>query len=249
MIGNFISGALSVAQGDSPEEILKKQMMTTAMGGTAPTGVESASNSMMSTLAEQGVADAGVSHLGSQLGGELTNNMVTQNPALTNGLGQSSNMLTQFGRDASKMATNAYDNVSDTVGQGFDWLNDKTGLEKKDYTMLAMNQGANLLQPTPQEPITPAPAGQGISQANMDLTKPQGLLSSLTPATTTAYPSPEPISDLTQINQFSNVVDGLRNADASPSQQQQYMLSKNPEALETILTPEQIMKLKQQGIL
>ena len=79
--------------------------------------------------------------------------------------------------------------------------------------------------------------------------KPQGLLSSLTPATTTAYPSPEPISDLTQINQFSNVVDGLRNADASPSQQQQYMLSKNPEALETILTPEQIMKLKQQGIL
>jgi hypothetical protein len=213
MWGNIFSGAMSLAQGDSPEEILKKQAMTTVMGGTAPVGVESASNSMMSTLAEQGVADAGVSHLGSQLGSELGSEMVTQNPALTNGLGQSSNAFTQFGRDASKMATNAYDNVSDTVGQGFDWLNDKTGLEKKDYTMLGLNQGANLLQPTPQEPIAPAPVGQGISKPNTDLTKPQGLLSSLPPATTTAYPSQEPITDLSQ------------------------------------LTPEQIMKLKQQGIL
>ena len=145
------------------------------------------------------------------VGSTVANN--TMNPALTNGLGQSSNAFTQFGRDASEMATNAYDNVSDTVGQGFDYLNDKTGMENKDYTMMAMNQGANLLQPTPQEPITPAPVGQGISRPNMDLTQSDGLLSSLPQANTTAYPSQEPITDLSQ------------------------------------LTPEQIMKLKQQGIL
>ena len=114
------------------------------------------------------------------VGSTVANN--TMNPALTNGLGQSSNAFTQFGRDASEMATNAYDNVSDTVGQGFDYLNDKTGMENKDYTMMAMNQGANLLQPTPQEPITPAPVGQGISRPNMDLTQSDGLLSSLPPS-------------------------------------------------------------------
>ena len=145
------------------------------------------------------------------VGSTVANN--TMNPALTNGLGQSSNPFTQFGRDASEMATNAYDTVSDTVGQGFDYINDKTGLENKDYTMMTLNQGANLLQPTPNEPIVPAPVGQGISKPNMDLTKTDGLLSSLPPATTTAYPIQEPITDLSQ------------------------------------LTPEQIMKLKQQGIL
>ena len=154
---------------------------------------------MMTTLATPTVTSGATAAVGN-----------TMNPALTNGLGQSSNAFTQFGRDASKMATNAYDNVSDTVGQGFDWLNDKTGLEKKDYTMLGLNQGANLLQPTPQEPITPAPVGQGISKPNMDLTKPKGLLSSLPPMT----PKDEQV--LSQSN---------------------------------TLTPEQIMKLKQQGII
>ena len=144
----------------------------------------------------------------------------TMNPAFTNGLGQSSNAFTQFGRDASEMATNAYDNVTDTVGQGFDYINDKTGLENKDYTMMTLNQGANLLQPTPNEPIAPAPVGQGISKPNMDLTKSDGLLSSLPPMTpkdeqalTSPYSGQQPITDLSQ------------------------------------LTSEQIMKLKQQGII
>ena len=81
------------------------------------------------------------------------------------------------------MATNAYDNVTDTIGSGFDYLNDKTGLENKDYTMMALNQGANLLQPTPEQPIQHAPVGQGISKPNMDLTQTDGLLSSVPPMT------------------------------------------------------------------
>ena len=144
----------------------------------------------------------------------------TMNPALTNSIGQSSNPFTQFGRDASEMATNAYDNVTDTIGQGFDYINDKTGLEKKDLTMMTVNQGANLLQPTPQQQIQHAPVGQGISKPNVDLTKSDGLLSSLPPMTpkdeqalTSPYPGQQPITDLSQ------------------------------------LTPEQIMKLKQQGII
>ena len=172
MWGNIFSGLLSVAQGDSPEEILKKQAMATVMGGTAPVGVDSASNSMMSTLAEQGVADAGVSHLGSQLGSELGSEMITQNPALTNGLGESSNMLTQFGRDAS----DAFSNVGDTIGQGFDWMNDKTGMENRDWTQMAMTQGINSMQPDPQQPIQAAPMGQGISRPNVDLSKSAGSL-------------------------------------------------------------------------
>jgi len=173
--------------------------------------------------ATSGLTSTVPSHLTSEAVGSTVANGVT-NPALTNSIGQSSNALTQFGRDASKMATNAYDNVTDTIGNGFDYINDKTGLEKKDLTMMAVGQGANLLQPTPQQPIQHAPVGQGISKPNMDLTKSDGLLSSLPPmtpkdeqvfssATTSAYPNQAPITDVSQ------------------------------------LTREQIMKLKQQGII
>ena len=87
-----------------------------------------------------------------------------------------------------KWQHNAYDNVTDTIGSGFDYLNDKTGLENKDYTMMALNQGANLLQPTPEQPIQHAPVGQGISKPNMDLTQTDGLLSSVPPATDNRLP-------------------------------------------------------------
>lgn len=160
------------------------------------------------------------------VGSTVANN--TMNPALTNSIGQSSNPFTQFGRDAyqsvGQHVDKAFNSVGDTIGQGFDYINDKTGLEKKDLTMMTVNQGANLLQPTPEQPIQHAPVGQGISKPNMDLTKSDGLLSSLPPmtpkdeqvfssATTSAYPNQAPITDVSQ------------------------------------LTREQIMKLKQQGII
>ena len=180
--------------------------------GTGGIGSQLTSNPFTQEALKSGVTSTVPSHLTSEAVNSTVANGVT-NPALTNGLGQSSNAFTQFGRDASEMATNAYDNVTDTIGSGFDYLNDKTGLENKDYTMMALNQGANLLQPTPEQPIQHAPVGQGISKPNMDLTQTDGLLSSVPPATTTAYQSQEPITDISQ------------------------------------LTPEQIMKLKQQGIL
>jgi hypothetical protein len=57
MLGNLISGLLSVAQGDDPDEILKKQAMTTLMGGMAPTGVDSA-GAMAPHLAQTGAEQA-----------------------------------------------------------------------------------------------------------------------------------------------------------------------------------------------
>ena len=184
--------------------------------GTGGIGSQLTSNPFTQEALKSGVTSTVPSHLTSEAVNSTVANGVT-NPALTNGLGQSSNPFTQFSRDAyenvGQHVDGAFNSVTDTIGSGFDYLNDKTGLENKDYTMMAMNQGANLLQPTPNEPIAPAPMGQGISKPNMDLTQTDGLLSSLPPATTTAYPSQEPITDLSQ------------------------------------LTPEQIMKLKQQGIL
>ena len=202
MFGNIVSGLLSIAQGDSPEEILKKQAMATITGGTAPVGVDSA-GSFAPHLAQTGADQAIASGLGEGLSSEL----ITQNPALTNGLGESSNPFTQFGRDAyenvGQHVDGAFNNVTDTVGQGFDYINDKTGMENKDWTMLGLNHGANLLQPTPKQPIQHATGG---------ISKPQGN---------------------TPSNQAS-------------------LLSSNPltkEAGGQKLTPEQIMKLKQQGII
>ena len=176
-------------------------------------GAAAGSTSMMQTLATPAMTSGATAAAGSQA-------MNTMNPALTNGLGQSSNPFTQFGRDASSymgdIGSNISDfgsNIGDTVGEGFDYMNDKTGMENKDWTKMAMNQGINSMQPDPQQQIQAAPIGQGISRPNMDLTNSDGLLSSLPQANTTAYPSQEPITDLSQ------------------------------------LTPEQIMKLKQQGLL
>ena len=252
MLGNVISGLLSVAQGDDPEEILKKQMITTAMGGTAPAGVDSASNSMMTTLAEQGATDVVTPTLAgmqdqilSEVPQSVVNNSALQpqdfiGSHLTNDVNAQGLMNNYSGfTDAVPDPLSAYpnyaditkstseelakadggyggmfDSIGDTFGQATDYLSDFTGLDRGDVSGLALNQGANLLQPTPPKPIQHATMEQGISRPNASSTKTAGsLMSSLPPATTTAYPGQEPIMDASQ------------------------------------LTPEQIMKLKQQGIL
>ena len=122
------------------------------------------------------------------VGSTVANN--TMNPALTNGLGQSSNAFTQFGRDASSymgdIGSNISDfgsNVGDTIGQGFDYMNDKTGMENKDWTQMAMNQGINSMQPDPQQQLQAAPIGQGISRPQVDLSNNSGSLLSSNPQT------------------------------------------------------------------
>ena len=75
MWGNIFSGVMSLAQGDSPEEILKKQAMATVTGGMtggAPVGVDSVgafAPHLAQTGAEQAIAGGMGSSLGSALGG------------------------------------------------------------------------------------------------------------------------------------------------------------------------------------
>ena len=185
LIGAGLGAGGAMLSGQDP---LKGAVVGGAMGGAtagfggagvasggAGAGASAGSTSMMQTLATPTVTSGATTAVGN-----------TMNPALTNGLGQSSNAFTQFGRDASEMATNAYDNVTDTVGQGFDYLNDKTGMENSDWTQMAMNQGINSMQPDPQQPIEHVPMGAGISRPQVDLSKSSGSLLSSNPMTSGA---------------------------------------------------------------
>ena len=186
LMGAALGGGSAMLSGQDP---LKGAALGGAMGGAtagfgsagvasgAGAGASAGSTSMMQTLATPAATSGATAAVGS-----------TMNPALTNGLGQSSNPFTQFGRDASEMATNAYDTVGDTVGQGFDYLNDKTGMENKDWTKMAMAQGMNSMQPDPQQEqqIQSAPMGQGISRPQVDLSQSQGSLLSSNPQTSGA---------------------------------------------------------------
>ena len=163
LIGAGVGAGTSMLTGNDP---LKGAALGGAMGGASAgfggAGVESAVSTTNPALVSAG----------STMPASTVAAGATTNPALTNGMGQSSNMLTQFGRDAS----DAFSNVGDTIGQGFDYVNDKTGMENKDWTMMGLNQGAQLMQPDPQQPIQAAPMGQGISRPNVDLTKTAGSL-------------------------------------------------------------------------
>jgi len=166
LLGAAIGGGGAALTGNDP---LKGAAIGGAMGGASAgfggAGVSSGAEAAASNMP---------SHLTSTAGAGATANAGANfvNPALTNGMGESSNMFTQFGRDAS----NAFNNVGDTIGQGFDYINDKTGMENKDWTQMGLSQGINAMQPDPQQPIQAAPMGQGISRPNVDLSKTAGSL-------------------------------------------------------------------------
>lgn len=178
MWGNIFSGVMSLAQGDSPEEILKKQALATITGGTAPVGVESTSAiapHLAQTGAEQAIASGVTSGLGSE--------MITQNPALTNGLGQSSNPFTQFGRDAyqnvGQYVDGAFNGVTDTLSEYGGAVNDFTGMEARDWTQLGLSEGLSAMEGTPNQVISHSPVmnTQGIPNA-VEGQMAKGLLSS-----------------------------------------------------------------------
>ena len=163
LIGAALGGGASALTGN---DMLKGAALGGAAGGVSAgfggAGVDSAVSTTNPALVSAGSA-APASTVATS---------ATTNPALTNSIGQSSNPFTQFGRDASK----AFSNVGDTIGQGFDYINDKTGMENKDWTQMGLNQGAQLMQRDPMQPIQAAPMGQGISRPNVDLSKTAGSL-------------------------------------------------------------------------
>jgi hypothetical protein len=175
LIGAGIGAGGAMLSGQDP---LKGAALGGAMGGATAgfgsagvasgAGANAGSQSMMQTLATPTMTSGATAAVGN-----------TMNPALTNGMGQSSNALTQFGRDASSYMGDMGSNISDTVSQGFDYMNDKTGMENKDWTKMAMGQAQSSMQPDPQQQLQAAPMGQGISRPQVDLSQsPSSLLSS-----------------------------------------------------------------------
>jgi len=182
LMGAALGAGTSALSGNDP---LKGAAIGGAMGGaTAGFGGAGVDSAGQATAQQFGQTASHVNPaLTGGVGGSTTSIGNTMNPALTNGLGQSSNAFTQFGRDASQMATNAYDTVGDTVGQGFDYMNDMTGMENRDWTQMGINQGLNSMQPDPQQQLNPAPMGQGISRPQVDFSKQSGSLLSSNPLT------------------------------------------------------------------
>jgi len=134
MWGNIFSGAMSLAQGDSPEEILKKQAMATAMGGMtggAPVGVDSAS-----TFAP---------HL-AQTGAE----QVTSNIAQQGFMGGMGDALGGFGDTMSEFGTG----INEFTGmEARDWT--QLGIQQGGQAMEGTPNKTPMM-------ISPAPTAQGI---------------------------------------------------------------------------------------
>ena len=179
LMGAGLGAGGALLSGNDP---LKGAALGGAMGGATAgfggagvasgAGAGAGSTSMMQTLATPAATSGATAAVGN-----------TMNPALTNGLGQSSNAFTQFGRDASSYMGDIGSNIGDTIGQGFDYVNDKTGMENKDWTKMGLNQGMNAMQPDPQQQIQAAPMGQGISRPQVDLSQNAGSLLSSNPMT------------------------------------------------------------------
>ena len=103
LLGAAMGGGTAMLTGNDP---LKGAALGGAMGGatagfggagvSSGAGAAGGSTSMMQTLATPAMTSGATAAAGSQA-------MNTMNPALTNGLGQSSNALTQFGRDAGSL--------------------------------------------------------------------------------------------------------------------------------------------------
>ena len=179
LMGAGLGAGASLMSGQDP---LKGAALGGVMGGATAgfggagvasgAGANAGSQSMMQTLATPTMTSGATAAVGN-----------TMNPALTNSIGQSSNALTQFGRDAGSYMSDMGSNISDTVGQGFDYMNDKTGMENRDWTKMAMGQAQNSMQPDPQQQLQAAPMGQGISRPQVDLSQNAGSLLSSNPLT------------------------------------------------------------------
>ena len=175
LMGAALGGGTAMLTGNDPLKGAAIGGIGGGIGGNLMT-----SNPFAGEALSQGVSSTvnpALLSAGTEVGSTVAAN--TMNPALTNGLGESSNMLTQFGRDASGYMGD----MGDTIGQGFDYMNDKTGMENKDWTQMAMNQGINSMQPDPQQQLQAAPMGTGISRPQVDLSQSRGSLLSSNPLT------------------------------------------------------------------
>ena len=109
--------------------------------------------------------------------------LATQQVAGSAALNGANGAVTAAANGSMTPTGSMFGGFGDTIGQGFDYMNDMTGMENKDWTQMAMNQGMNSMQPDPQQQLQAAPIGQGISRPQVDLSQNAGSLLSSNPQT------------------------------------------------------------------
>ena len=123
--------------------------------------------------------------LGAALGGGSA--MLTgQDPLKGAALSGASGATTAAANGSMTPTGSMFGGFGDTIGQGFDYINDKTGMENRDWTKMGLSQGINAMTPEQEQQIQAAPMGQGISRPQVDLSQSGGSLLSSNPMTSGA---------------------------------------------------------------
>ena len=174
LIGAGIGAGTSMLSGQDP---LKGAAIGGAMGG-ASAGFGSAGVASGAGGATSGASTAVAN--GSMVP------LASQQVASSAALGGANSAATAAANGSMVPNQGMFGGLGDTIGQGFDYINDKTGMENRDWTMMGMSQGLNALQPEPQQQIQAAPMGQGISRPQVDLSQSSGSLLSSNPMTSGA---------------------------------------------------------------
>ena len=171
LMGAALGGGSAMLTGQDP---LKGAALGGAMGGVG--------GAMSSAPAAGGVSGATTAAANGSMV-PLASQQAASSAALTG-----ANGATTAAANGSMTPTGSmFGGFGDAIGQGFDYINDKTGMENRDWTQMGLNQGMNALaQPEQQQQIQAAPLGQGISRPQVDLSQSGGSLLSSNPMTSGA---------------------------------------------------------------
>ena len=173
LLGAAMGGGTAMLTGQDP---LKGAALGGAMGGVG--GAMSSAPTAAGAGATTGAATAAAN--GSMVP------LATQQAASSAALSGASGATTAAANGSMTPTGSMFGGFSDTIGQGFDYINDKTGMENRDWTKMGLQQGMNSMQPTQEQQIQAAPMGQGISRPQVDLSQSGGSLLSSNPLTSGA---------------------------------------------------------------
>jgi len=171
LLGAALGGGTALATGQDP---LKGAALGGAMGGVG--------GAMSSAPAAAGGASGAAT---AAANGSMVP-LATQQVAGSAALSGASGATTAAANGSMTPTGSMFGGFGDTIGQGFDYMNDKTGMENRDWTKMGLSQGINAMTPEQEQQIQAAPIGQGISRPQVDLSQSGGSLLSSNPLTSGA---------------------------------------------------------------
>ena len=171
LLGAALGGGSAMLTGQDP---LKGAALGGAMGGVG--------GAMSSAPAAAGGASGAAT---AAANGSMVP-LATQQAASSAAIGGVNGATTAAANGSMTPTGSMFGGFGDTIGQGFDYINDKTGMENRDWTKMGLQQGMNSMQPTQEQQIQAAPMGQGISRPQVDLSQSGGSLLSSNPLTSGA---------------------------------------------------------------